>query len=223
MPEFQGSAAKFQTAEDLAKAYNELERKLGQQAQPQPQPQPQPVDLNAALAPYYKEVQTSGTLSPESVARISESTGLPASMVDLHVRGVTALRQQVHSQLHEAVGGQEQFQTLVDWAKQNQASAVSAINDQLSRADVEAAKVALMGLKTMYEQSNPTQITPSGGMRPQDPKVQPFEDWSEVTQAMADDRYARDRAYRKEVEDRMAVSQLQGVNVLSDQSRGGAR
>jgi hypothetical protein len=78
--------------------------------------------------------------------------------------------------------------------------------------DMNTIKMAVQGLQARYAQTNGTQQTgrliqgdtngPSGGA---------FRSVAEIVQAMKDPRYAKDPAYRRDVEQRVALSNALGV------------
>jgi hypothetical protein len=107
----------------------------------------------------------------------------------------------------DAAGGQEQYGTMVEWAKQNwSAEQVAAYNRQVQSGDRHATLFAIEGLKSKFEAANgriPQRITGTGGASTSQGA---FRSVAEMTRAMSDPRYQSDEAYREEVRQRLALS-----------------
>jgi hypothetical protein len=192
---------KFQSAEDLAKAYGELEKKIGTKA----------ADLSG-LDKYTQEFSESGDLSDESVKAIA-SMGIPEPLVRAYVEGQKAVQQGNINAVMSIVGGEDQYSAMTEWAASAlDESEVDAFNKIMDGGDMSSIRMAVQGLKARYEQTNGMvrgrliqgeTTGPSGGA---------FRSIAEIVAAMKDPRYAKDPAYRKDVEQRVAISNALGVN-----------
>lgn len=190
---------KFKDPGELAKAYSELERKVGGK----------PSDFSS-LDQYSKEFAENGDLSEESIKAIT-SMGLPEPLVRAYVDGQKALLDTNVNMVMQAAGGQDQYQAMVEWAGNTfPEDEIDAFNNIIEGGNMNAIKMAVAGLKARFEQSNGTQgrliqgevSGPSGGA---------FRSVAEIVEAMKDPRYAKDPAYRKDVEQRVALSNALGV------------
>lgn len=192
---------KFQSAEDLAKAYGELEKKIGSKT----------ADLTG-LDRYTQEFNERGDLSDESVKAIA-SMGIPEPLVRAYVEGQKAVQQGNIDAVMTLAGGETQYSAMTEWAASSlDESEIDAFNKIMDGGDMSSIRMAVQGLKARYEQTNGVSrgrliqgetTGPSGGA---------FRSIAEIVAAMKDPRYAKDPAYRKDVEQRVAISNALGVN-----------
>ena len=224
----EGLPEKFNSVDELVKSYSELEKKLGEQSQPTEQSvdpvskaeekQEQPKsDLDIAT----KAVDSAGlnmeTLSEEFAKdgkladgsyKSLEKAGIPKEYVDRFIAGQQAIADQQSATVKNLVGGTEAYDSMSDWAGQNLTETEKqAYNTAVNSKDLEAVKLAVVGLKARYAQSTGSEpqlvegkASPSG--------EQGFASWAQVTQAMSDPRYAKDPAYQAEVKNKLANSKI---------------
>ena len=106
------------------------------------------------------------------------------------------------------VGGQDRFQAVRGWASQNIDEArTQAFNDALQSGNEGAILSQLKGIQ--YDHMMATGYEPklTGGRAPTN-EVQGYSSEAQVIRAMQDPRYQDDPAYIKEVEQRIAVSNV---------------
>jgi hypothetical protein len=160
---------------------------------------------NLSLTEFSQEFDTKGELSEASYAKLI-AAGYDKTLVDSYIAG-----QQARAQLHEAdlknsVGGDQAYSEMTTWAKANMTTAeIAAYNASVSSPNIDAAKLALAGLKARYTAANgkePTFVKAQNTT----PITDQFNSNHEVKAAMKDPRYARDPAYRKSVEQKIARS-----------------
>ena len=225
----EGLPEKFNSVDELVKSYSELEKKLGEQSQPTEQSvdpvsktelkqEEQPKsDLDIAT----KAVDSAGlnmeTLSEEFAKdgkladgsyKSLEKAGIPKEYVDRFIAGQQAIADQQSATVKNLVGGTEAYDSMSDWAGQNLTETEKqAYNTAVNSKDLEAVKLAVVGLKARYAQSTGSEpqlvegkASPSG--------EQGFQSWAQVTQAMSDPRYAKDPAYQAEVKNKLANSKI---------------
>jgi hypothetical protein len=193
---------KFQDPTELAKAYSELERRLSSGSGP--------LDQNS-LETYSKEFSENGDLSDESIQKIA-GMGIPEHLVRAYVDGQKALVDTNTKTMMSYAGGEQAYTQIQNWAADNIAEdEIDAFNSIIESGNMSNIKMAIQGLKARYEQANGKQTGrliqgemsgPAGGA---------FRSISEIVEAMKDPRYARDPAYRKDVESRVALSNALGV------------
>lgn len=217
----------FQTPEQLADSYKQLQAEYtrlsqGQQQQTQDAPSGDTgdtTDIRARWeAGYEIEVDLEDVLEnalangglTDTDYEILEELGFPPQVADYYARGMEAETQQVVSQAYEAAGGEENFTRMVQWAASNLSSKeVEAFNKMVDSGDESTVLFAVQGLRAAFESANGA--SPSRTVQAyaaQSSGVSGFRSWSEVTQAMSDPRYASDPAYRSDVERRLAASSL---------------
>ena len=225
----EGLPEKFNSVDELVKSYSELEKKLGEQSQPtkesvdpvskaeiKKEEQPKS-DLDIAT----KAVDSAGlnmeTLSEEFAKdgkladgsyKSLEKAGIPKEYVDRFIAGQQAIADQQSASVKNMVGGAEAYDSMSEWASNNLSETEKqAYNTAVNSKDLEAVKLAVVGLKARYAQSTGSEpklvegkASPSG--------EQGFASWAQVTQAMSDPRYAKDPAYQAEVKNKLANSKI---------------
>lgn len=114
----------------------------------------------------------------------------------------------IRSSVFDQVGGQERYQALMGWASQNMDEArTQAFNEALSSGNEGSILSQLKGIQ--YDHMMATGYEPklTGGRAPSN-EVRGYASEAQVIRAMQDPRYGSDPAYVKEVEERIAVSNV---------------
>ena len=224
----EGLPEKFNSVDELVKSYSELEKKLGEQSQPTKESvdpvskaetkQEQPKsDLDIAT----KAVDSAGlnmeTLSEEFAKdgkladgsyKSLEKAGIPKEYVDRFIAGQQAIADQQSATVKNLVGGTEAYDSMSEWAGQNLTETEKqAYNTAVNSKDLEAVKLAVVGLKARYAQSTGSEPTLVEG-KASPSAEQGFASWAQVTQAMSDPRYSKDPAYQAEVKNKLANSKI---------------
>lgn len=219
----EGLPEKFKSVEELAKSYSELEKKLGEQSQQRPSPaKPNPdsdnkntlevaenavKDAGLNMDTLQQEYSEKGELDAKSYEAL-EKVGITKQYVDNYIAGQQALAEQVASEIKGTVGGDEAYNDMVEWASSNMTEGEKqAYNKAVNSPDKETVKLAVNALKAQYERANGVEPKLVEGRAT--PSVeQGFKSWAQVTEAMADPRYAKDMAYQDEVKTKLANSNL---------------
>jgi hypothetical protein len=210
---------KFKSAEDMAKAYSELESKLGQ---PQQQQETEEVAVTGEESSsevaelldnkgldfdvFQQEYNETGQLSPDAYQALEEA-GFPESMVDSWIAGQNALASQMTTEMYDVAGGGEQYAEMVQWAADNLPdNEVNAYNATMESGDPNLIRLAVQGLNARYRsEAEPTLLQGGTGAVSTGGR---FDSTAELTAAMSDPRYAKDPAYRQTVADKLAKSSL---------------
>ena len=203
---------KFQNAEDLAKAYSELEKKM---SNPQQEEQPtqeskteEAPQEGMSLEKYYDEWVGEGTLSDDSYKEL-ENAGLPKELVDGYIEGQKALADQSIGKMYDSVGGEDNYKELMEWASGNLDEAEqNAFNETIENGSAQQMDMALQGLMAkagIVGSDTNTQIL-QGETNLSNNDV--FSSVAQVTEAMSDPRYEKDPAFRKSVEDKISRSSV---------------
>ena len=203
---------KFKSAEELAKAYGELEKKMS--APQQEEQSVESVEENTEpeevqqLDKYYDEFIENNQLSEKSYDEL-DAMGLSKDLVDGYIAGQKALADNDVSEVQKVVGGQDNYAQLLDWSAKNLTpSEKDAFNDTIDNGSTEQVKIAVLGLMSkagMSPNSNQQNLF-EGDVNVTNTDT--FGSVAQVTEAMNDPRYAKDPAYRKEVEDKLARSSV---------------
>lgn len=215
---------KFKNAEDLAKAYSELEKKLGsgkqeqasneeataqeaQNTQPAPEETKAFQEWEAKFSDFSKEYYEKGQLSNESYAKLTQM-GYPKAIVDSYINGQIAISNQGSQQLMSEIGGESGFKEMHDWATENLTQdEIDSYNALLETGDQRQASFAVKGMYARYKASSGKQPKLIGGTQ-NEATASSFRSVAELTRAMADPRYKSDSAYRKDVERKLANSNV---------------
>lgn len=221
---------KFKSAEDMANAYSNLEKKMGEGKSTGSEEQPDApteapdetteeipsgtevqqaveaagVDFNALQSEYNEQ----GGLSDDAYAKLADA-GFPQDLVNSWIQGQEALSNDYQSSVHNLVGGKESYGEMIGWASENLSeSEIAAYDKAVDSGDIGMVQLAVDGLRSRYqtaEGSDPAliagQSAPSTGGN--------YSSWAEVTTAMRDPRYARDPAYRQSVATKLGRSDIQ--------------
>ena len=212
---------KFKSAEDMANAYSELEKKLGQPAaeeQQEEQPQheeteddndkPEAGNYNEAVVEASQEFfNNDGQLSDETYKKLEE-VGLPRDLVDSYAAGQQALLQSEETQIKGVAGGD--YDAMAEWANEHLPSEeIDAFDEAVTSGSVQQAKLAVQGLHARYQNAT--------GSRPKTlvqgavsgSSTMPFKSMQELARAQSDPRYrSGDKAYHQEIDRRLAVSNI---------------
>lgn len=216
---------KFKSAEDMAKAYSELEKKMSsgekEEATPEEEIKQDEPDSKAEATEvaevldkaglqfddFQAEYNEIGGLSEKSYKDL-ENAGFSRSLVDSWIQGQQALANDFSEQVYQSVGGEEAYTNMVAWASETlPASEIEAYNNAIDSGDINLTRLAVNGLNARYraEVGNEPKLVQgetagtSGGS---------FQSAAELTAAMRDPRYTNDPAYRKAVADKLARSNV---------------
>ena len=213
---------KFKSAEDMAQAYSELEKKLGQapkedqaeaeQSEAEAENKEEQTEENVSeayqtIAEASKEFfENDGQLSEETYNAL-EKAGLPRDLVDSYAAGQQALLQSEEAQIQSVANGQ--YDAMAEWANENlPQEEIDAFDEAVTGGTVQQAKLAVQGLYARYQNevgAKPklTQGAVAGT------STMPFKSMQELARAQSDPRYkSGDKAYHEEIDRRLSVSNI---------------
>ena len=215
---------KFESAEAMARAYGELEKKMGAGANQQTQEEEltdegdvqndnndnatdnqENGNYNEAVVEASQEFfANDGQLSEETYKKLEE-VGLPRDLVDSYAAGQQALLQSEEGEIKSIANGQ--FDAMADWANDNLTEEeIDAFDDIVTTGSKEQAKFAVKSLYERYTQANGTSPKLVQGAV-NGSSVMPFRSMQELTRAQSDPRYKNnDKAYHEEIDRRLSVS-----------------
>ncbi len=217
-------AGKYKSAEELEKAYKELEAKLGdkpEQAEPEPEPEPTTLSDNAnvitsASDEYYAN---DGKLSPETLQKFSNMSSQDLVNAYLEVTKspdwqaappaeVADISDAQINQVKNSAGGEAAYQNMVQWAGANlDEQSIAAFDQIINTGSLDAINFAVKGLKSQYDAANGVEGTMiQGKAAPNRGDV--FRSQAELVAAMSDRRYDNDPAYRQDVIEKLDRSDL---------------
>ena len=219
---------KFSSAEELAQAYNSLERQFHssseerQQQAEQQRFQDEEVPAIQETSPsqvhqildergldfsvFQNEYNSTGTLSKEALDTLS-AEGISEEVVSTWISGQEALRDQNIDTVFSSVGGEQNYNNMLEWANDNlQPWEVEAFNNQIESLDANT-QLAVTGLYARYQNSEGLPPSLLSGEVGQDTAPR-YESLAQLTSAMSDPKYANDPAYRARVVQRLGNSNV---------------
>ena len=203
---------KFGSPEDMAKAYGELESKLGGQETEEPKAEESsdlkiPEISEKNMEYYSQRFAENGQLDEEDYAGL-EKLGVSKPMVDAYVQGQVAMQQQYTQTVYNEVGGQEAYQAMTEWASNNLTPEEIAVYDEaVNSGDNTKTMSAVKGLQARYQLENGTQPNLMQG-KTTGTGVQAYESLDQMKREMQDPRYRSDPAFRESVQRKLAVSDI---------------
>ena len=226
-------AGKLKDAEELERAYIELQRKLGSKESesseesedtPEPEteedtvPDEEPSEIvsliNDASTEYY---QNEGQLTEETLNKLYEADSKDLVAAYMQMQSSQPQQQQEVPDLSDRevmeikgmAGGDEGYTQMTSWASENlPPEDVQAFDSVVATGQMGAIRLAVAGLKSMYQE----QVGYEGRMLSGKSAVETkdiFRSQAEVVRAMQDPRYESDPAYRNDVFQKLDRSNLE--------------
>lgn len=197
-------AGKYKSAEELEKAYVELQKKLGASEPEQAEKAAVEAVGEADFLKMQEEYAEKGSLSEETFKSL-EGRGIPRKMVEAYIEGQQALADRQTQAVYAEIGGEQEYQTLIEWASKHlDNDEITVFNGEVQSGDLRRAKVAVKGLaaRRMVEDKTVRRVEGKSSASTGDV----FSSMAEVVRAMRDGRYSSDPAYRRDVEAKLARS-----------------
>ena len=230
-------AGKYKDAEELEKAYVELQKKLGEKGDETSETtgDTEPTDseegskeeeevkedspavalINEASAEYYAN---DNKLSPETIEKFSSmsSQDLVNAYLELQQNQPTPQQQSVPelsqadiNTIQNSVGGEAEYKNLVTWASENlDQNSITAFDNIVESGNKDAISLALNGLKSQYDNANGYEGRMLTGKAAKT-SGDVFRSQAELLRAMNDPRYDEDPAYRLDVIDKLDRSDIE--------------
>jgi len=219
-------AGKFKSAEDLEKAYKELEKKLGQKdetTQEEGDDTPDVSEESDEEAVESEEVQTilkaseeyysnDNQLSPETVQKLKElpSEKLVEAYLELQKNAspvaARPLSDAEAQDIVKSVGGQDAYSETLAWAAENLTPAeVAAYDNVVNSGNKDAIFFAVQALNQRYRDAVGFEGKQVSGKAVKN-SIKGFRSQAELARAISDPRYRNDPAYRMDVEEKLAAS-----------------
>ncbi len=219
---------KFESPEDLAKAYSELEKQFTQRAQAETKKtEAKKADTQQAdeaqtdddavneivesaglnMSDLTTEYEQSGQLSEDSYEKLAEA-GISREYVDGYIRGQEALAVQYQGEVFNIAGGQQAYTEMIQWAAQNLSTdEINAFNTSVNSGNLEQAKLSVQGLLARYTEAEGNEPKLVKGVATGD-AGSVFRSTAELVAAMKDPKYKNDPAYRQDVIDKLGRSSI---------------
>ena len=219
-------AGKFEDAEALEKAYIELQSKLGEPKEKKTEVKEEKTEAKEEVKetkeeePDYEfldklwEESKNEKYSDDLLDKLNDMKPADVAQLYLNYRsGVDTepqeLTQEQATELQKSVGGEKQYNTMLQWASNNFDEAeISRYDKVMESGDPDAAYFAVQALAAKYNDG----VGVEGKMltgKPAKSDGDQFRSQAEVVRAMSDPRYEKDPAYRQDVYDKLERSNVQ--------------
>ncbi len=198
-------AGKYKSAEELEKAYGELEKKLGESQEAAEPSEPEPdEEKKEAEGNFLDRLWQEATSEYTDETMKELSTMDPKDLAQMHLEYRNSnqpqqLDEKSVSELKDVAGGEKQYESMMGWAKQNLSEQEVAMYDAvMDRGDPTACFFAIQALSYRFNDSNGVEGEMLTGKAPSR-QGDSFKSQAEVVRAMNDPKYEEDSAYRQEV------------------------
>tara|TARA_R100000808_G_scaffold20567_1_gene44459 strand:+ start:39 stop:821 length:783 start_codon:yes stop_codon:yes gene_type:complete len=211
-------AGKYKNAEELEKAYVELQKKLGSSEETpeegtteteEGEVEEEEVEASPAVSlitDASTEFSEKGEITPETMAKFSEMSSSDLVKAYMEMQSDNP-QTQIAADLSDAeintiknsVGGEKQYESLVNWASETlDKDTVEAFDSLVNSGNAKAIQLAVQGMKAQYENENGYEGRMLTGKQPKS-SGDVFRSQQELVAAMSDPRYDADPAYRQDV------------------------
>ena len=222
-------AGKYKNAQELEKAYIELQGKLGENkedtetataTEEKPEDTPQMSEGATLITDASKEYfDNNNKLSDETLAKFSAMSSQDLIKAYMEVQASPEFQQQQAApaeiseaqvnQIKNAAGGDAAYSNIINWSKANlPKEQLSAFDNVVDTGNVQAINLAVAGLKAQYDNANGVEGRMVTGKAPTN-SGDVFRSQQELVAAMNDVRYDRDPAYRQDVIEKLDRSDLE--------------
>ena len=230
-------AGKYKNAEELEKAYIELEKKLGSDGQEKETPEAEAETESEEVLPEESEegskepspavalvteaseeyYANDGKLSEETIEKFASmsSKDLVNAYMDIvknNPQDQAAPAQDISdadiNTIKNSVGGDQQYDNIVKWADANlDDKATEAFDNVISSGNVQMIRLAVAGLKAQFDEANGYEGRMLTGKAAKT-SSDVFRSQPELVAAMSDPRYDMDPAYRQDVMEKLDRSDI---------------
>ena len=215
-------AGKYKNAQELEKAYMELQSKLGSGEEAEPaeeqeqEQEPEVSPAQALITEASTQYAETGEVSEEMMAQFSEmdSQDLVQAYMAMQANAPQAqetveLSDRQVNNIKNSVGGEEAYGEVMSWAGQNLSQdQIDAFDNIIATGNEHTIQMMVNGLKAQYDTDNGYEGRMLSGKSADSGKGDVFRSQQEVVEAIADPRYDRDSAYRNDVLEKLERSDV---------------
>ena len=212
-------AGKYKNAEELEKAYIELQQKLGSDEKEESEPeQTEETEELPEISPQVQlitdaslEFNENGELGEETLEKFQKMSSKDLVSAYMEMQSIAANAPQATAQespdltdadvnsIKNSAGGEQEYSNLLNLAGQNlPKSTVEAFDALCDSGDVNSIQLAVSGLRAQYENANGYEGRMLSGKPPRS-SGDVFKSQAQVVEAMSDPRYDKDPAYRQSI------------------------
>ena len=213
-------AGKYKDAQELEKAYIELQGKLGEPKE-EKEDTSQELEIKKEKKEETKETdsdfldrlwdEAQDKVSNETLQELSKMD--PQELAQMHLKyrsdnqkgGVT---EQEVTQLKDVAGGAEKYTEMIGWAENNlQKSEIAMYDEVMESGTAAACFFAIQALKYRFDDSSGVEGKMLTGKAPSTGS-DTYQSQAQVVEAMSDPKYDNDPAYRREVMNKLERSNV---------------
>jgi hypothetical protein len=213
-------AGKYQSAEELERGYLELQKRLSSPAEEEPQVEEAPeaeeeeeeIEVDGDLFDAIMESYRTGEWDDNLVEEVGKMDPIDVANMFLTKQGeaqqtAVATEEDV-TQIQDSIGGIEEYQNMIQWAGQNLSEQeINLYDAAMDRGDPLTMFFAAQALNSRYQDAVGYDGEMLTGSAPRN-TGNAFRSQAELIAAMSDPRYDKDPAYRQDIADKLAVSNI---------------
>jgi hypothetical protein len=212
-------AGKYQSAEELERGYLELQKRLSSPAEEEPQVEEAPeaeeeeeIEVDGDLFDAIMESYRTGEWDDNLVEEVGKMDPIDVANMFLTKQGeaqqTEVATEEDVTQIQESVGGVDEYQNMLQWAGQNLSEQeINLYDAAMDRGDPLTMFFAAQALNSRYQDAVGYDGEMLTGSAPRNTS-NGFRSQAELIAAMSDPRYDKDPAYRQDIADKLAVSNI---------------
>jgi hypothetical protein len=213
-------AGKYQSAEELERGYLELQKRLSSPAEEEPQVEEAPeaeeeeeeIEVDGDLFDAIMESYRTGEWDDNLVEEVGKMDPIDVANMFLAKQGeaqqTEVATEEDVTQIQDSVGGVDEYQNMLQWAGQNLSEQeINLYDAAMDRGDPLTMFFAAQALNSRYQDAVGYDGEMLTGSAPRNTS-NAFRSQAELIAAMSDPRYDKDPAYRQDIADKLAVSNI---------------
>lgn len=220
-------AGKYTNAEELEKAYIELQRKLGDsdegdeeevsedEGEEVEETEAEYTEAQTLISNASQEYAETGNISDEMMEQFGEmsSQDLVEAYMNIQANAPEAVADELSesevNSIKNSVGGDQAYDNVMQWAGENlDPDQVDAFDNIIATGNSTAIQMMVNGLKAQYDSSNGYEGRMLSGKSANASSSDVFRSQAELVAAMSDSRYESDPAYRNDLLEKLDRSDL---------------
>ncbi|MAR51456.1 MAG: hypothetical protein CML42_10065 [Rhodobacteraceae bacterium] len=220
-------AGKYENAEELERAYIELQRKLGDSdegdeeevyeddGEVYEETETEYTEAQTLISNASQEYAETGQISDEMFEQFGEmsSQDLVEAYMNIQANAPEAVAEELSesevNSIKNSVGGDQAYDNVMQWAGENlDPTQIDAFDDVIANGNSVAIQMMVNGLKAQYDSTNGYEGRMLSGKSANAGSSDVFRSQAELVAAMGDSRYESDPAYRNDLLEKLDRSDL---------------
>jgi len=220
-------AGKYQNAQELEKAYIELQRKLGDSeegdseevseddGEVSEETETEYIEAQTLISNASQEYAETGNISDEMMEQFGEmsSQELVEAYMNIQANAPEVVAEELSesevNSIKNSVGGDQAYDNVMQWAGENlDPNQIDAFDNIIATGNSTAIQMMVNGLKAQYDSSNGYEGRMLSGKSANASSSDVFRSQAELVAAMSDSRYESDPAYRNDLLEKLDRSDL---------------